>query len=321
MSGDYIINPMLIESSFEPLTDMMIDGKPWNWLYDLELVKEGKGTTEGVYDVLIRRYENDMEKKEGKGQGQGGKGQGGAGTQPGSKTGNPAAGPGANGKAEANAGGTAATGNSDPLQDFITERAKRILGPMRDLQDYNTDPAGNVDDPAKPHDPAAFEQQVRKELREAEAQAKLQGTTPGWMERVIGNANHSKINWWEIVEQWAKQLIIADYSWSRFHRREFIKTGAIAPDLWQPTLGHVLLFIDTSGSISGRELGVFGRHYNDIIEQIKPSKVTLCYCDTRPARVDVFERSELIFDEQFKKHRASTLELRQRLFERRLVSR
>lgn len=135
-------------------------------------------------------------------------------------------------------------------------------------------------------------------MKEAEARAKMTGNTPGWMERVVGNAAHSKVNWWEVVEQYVKSLTMADYSWSRFSRRDFVRLGVIAPDTYQPVLNHLLLFIDTSGSISGGEFGKFCGHYNDLLAEIKPKKVTMVYCDTRPAKVEEFDRCEIVGDEQ-----------------------
>ncbi len=31
-----------------------------------------------------------------------------------------------------------------------------------------------------------------------------------------------------------KTLGVADYSWARYSRREFVKNGVISPEVWQP---------------------------------------------------------------------------------------
>lgn len=166
---------------------------------------------------------------------------------------------------------------------------------MRDLLDFGTDPDGNPhEDPERPAEsPQEFEERMKQELNAAEAVAKMQGKLPGWLKRVMTNAQHQKVPWPEVVEQHLKSMVQADYSWRRFSKRDLIRIGVIAPDLYEPAMGGLLLLTDCSGSIGASTLGIFGGHFRDVLEQVKPKWVEVVYFDTQPYYpIDRFERAE-----------------------------
>jgi predicted metal-dependent peptidase len=344
-AGDYVINLMLVESGFVPLTNLVIDGQPWSWLYD---VKYKGMTTEQVYEALIKEYDDAASKKPKEpqpgqaagpqgagdgddsesaddaddGEGEDGSGDGGSageaddgddgagevqdadagsnaagGSVPGTGAGvrGPSTGTSAGNAAEVDGedGDPADDGRSDGSRD-----AEAKLGPMRDLLDFGTDPEGNTyEDPERDAEsPAQFEERMKQELAAAEQVAKMNGKTPGWMKRVMANAQHQKVPWPEIVEQYLKGLVQADYSWRRFSKRDLIRIGSISPDMYEPAMGGLLLLVDCSGSITGKILTMFGRHFRDVLEQVKPKWVEVVYFDTQPyPPYERFERAE--FDE------------------------
>ena len=303
LAGDYIINPMLVEAGFVPLENLVINGKKWSWCYDLKIVEAGGRTTEGVYDYLVKEAEKRGGATTGGAQGEDESEAGGGGEAEGeddssddpSQRGDSGSSDGAEGGAGAANGASRVRnvcGGRTRNQNPAAEAAERRLGPMRDLCHYGTDPNGDVHNGDAEESPLQFEQRVSKEVKEAEARAKMIGNVPGWMQRVVANVDHQKVNWWEVLEDYVKGLTLADYSWSRFNRRELVKTGVISPDMWQPTLNHMLIIFDTSGSMGSREFGIMAGHFKDIIEQVKPRKVTAMYCDTRPTKVDEFTRSD-----------------------------
>jgi predicted metal-dependent peptidase len=330
VAGDHVINLMLTDNGFKPLTGMTINGEPWSWCCDH---KYRGMTTEAVYDALMQELsepdqptgegdQDDEGDEEGDEEGsQSGQDDGEEGEEGGSDSESGAdadgdvddTGTGGTGADDDGASGVPGTGSSnrgtgggaadeedrerDTQQSPESEAAAKQLGPMRDLLDFGTDPEGNpYQDPEKFETPRDFEQRMRKELREAEMQAKMHGNVPGWLERVIGNAEHSKIDWREVVAEYLRGMTQSDYSWARMNRREFYKTRAIAPDLYQPSMGGILLLVDCSGSISGHTLGSFSKRYREILEEIKPAWVQVVYWDTIPyPPYDRFERGE--FDE------------------------
>jgi predicted metal-dependent peptidase len=61
----------------------------------------------------------------------------------------------------------------------------------------------------------------------------------------------------------------------------------------EPTLGTVVLGIDTSGSISNSMLQYFASHLNSILDTCKPEKVYVVYCDSAVDHVDEFTAEDL----------------------------
>ena len=153
------------------------------------------------------------------------------------------------------------------------------LGPMADIVHFGETPDGSKDGETVGESVKDFEQRVRKELKEATQMAKLAGNAPNWMDNAIKNADHVRVPWHEVLVEYMKALSIADYSWSRFNRREFIKTGVLAPDMWQPAMGGVRVYIDASGSCWDA-LPKFNKHLKDVWEQTKPKWVEVRYFQT-----------------------------------------
>jgi len=166
----------------------------------------------------------------------------------------------------------------------VGDMAKDIIGDAFDIGDFGRAPDGSKDETegagGKDESPEQFEQRVRKELRESEQQAKIAGNCPAWMKRMIANADNIKVNWFDVLEQFMRALVIADYSWARFSRREWVKTGVLSPDMYTPAMGGVVLFVDCSGSTSSL-MGMFLSHFKDIIEQVKPKWVDVRYFETQ----------------------------------------
>jgi predicted metal-dependent peptidase len=240
IAGDHVINLMLKESGFSPLSGLKIDGKPWSWCCD----DKYKGwTSEAVYDDIYRQYEQQAMQQQGQG---GGK-----------------------------AGGDVA--------GQVRAMAGKALGPMKDLIEFGEQPNGDKDETegtAQGKETAEqFENRVRKELKEMAAQAKLAGDMPAWMKRAIDSGEHVRVPWHEVLEEYIRGMHRADYAWNRWDRRHFVKTGVLAPDMYQPCLNDVLLFVDVSGSC-WPYLSKFNRHMKDIWEQVTPRRVHVRYFQT-----------------------------------------
>jgi predicted metal-dependent peptidase len=259
IAGDHRINLDLMESGFVSLADLTIDGEPWSWICDPKYNSPQPWTTEAIYEDVYQQADTECRKRYGKG----------------------------------------LKGMQQDIEAAITEWAEKKIGDARDLVDFGNAPDGTKEDSSesggKGETVKDFEFRVGKELRESEAIGKMRGNCPAWMKRAIAVADHAKVNWFDVLEQFMRALSIADYSWSRFSRREFVKTGIIAPDTWQPAMGGVVMFIDCSGSIGQATLGLFSKHMKDIFEQVKPKWVEVRYFETmvHHSHDQRFERGDL----------------------------
>lgn len=119
--------------------------------------------------------------------------------------------------------------------------------------------------------------------------AKSRGQCHGALARMVEEMLSTKTPWYEILSRYFAGLTSQKQSWSRPNRR-FSAVDMYLPSLdSEVSLGEVVVGIDTSGSISDKELQYFGGHLNTILEQCHPSKVHVVYCDSQVSQVDEFE--------------------------------
>ncbi len=117
--------------------------------------------------------------------------------------------------------------------------------------------------------------------------AKMQGKLPSNLEELIEKINEPKINWIAVLRTFMTEIRKDDYSWSRGNRHH-IADGLYLPSLYSEGMGEIVVAVDTSGSISRAELEQFAGELNSILEDVKPSKVHVLYCDTRIAHTEEF---------------------------------
>ena len=108
---------------------------------------------------------------------------------------------------------------------------------------------------------------------------KMQGNVPAQIRRLIEKIKCPPIPWHEKLERFMQNMSWDDFEWAKPDRQGFWKTGFVTPTLYSERMGCVAIFIDTSGSISARELAEFGYHTNGVRAQTLPEQTILIYCD------------------------------------------
>lgn len=96
--------------------------------------------------------------------------------------------------------------------------------------------------------------------------------------------------WYKALEQYMTKFVSQDQSWKRPNRRFSDVYLPVTDRL--PAMGKLIIGIDTSGSISDKELNFFGAHINSIIEQCRPESITVVWCDDEVSGVDEFKLEE-----------------------------
>ena len=146
--------------------------------------------------------------------------------------------------------------------------------------------------------PATQDQKAQAEIdwqiaaSNAAQAGRSQGNMPGSLERFIGELLDPKVPWQELLRQFVEKVTKNDYSW-KFPNRRFIQAGIYIPCLWSEEVGHIVVTIDTSGSISKADLDQFASELTAILEEYPPEKLTVLYCDTRIANVQEFTKEDL----------------------------
>lgn len=137
--------------------------------------------------------------------------------------------------------------------------------------------------------------------------AKQTGCLPGDIERMMEELFEPVLPWRSILRRFMTEKRNDDFSWRRGNRR-FIAQGLYLPScLSDDAMGEIVVVIDTSGSISQKELTEFGSEVKGIVDEVRPSKVRVIYCDSRIAHIDEFGPDD---DLQFAAHGGGGTDLR-----------
>jgi len=130
-----------------------------------------------------------------------------------------------------------------------------------------------------------LERDIDQALRQGVmAQQKVAGTGAGGLDRDLMDLLEPKVDWREVLREFVKATCHAKdtSSWRRVNRR-FLSTGTYLPSMIGEKVGHLVIAIDTSGSVGQRELSEFLGEVKGIAEEVKPSQVDLIYWDSEVA--------------------------------------
>ncbi len=165
--------------------------------------------------------------------------------------------------------------------------AARHWGEVRDLRAPN----GQALSPAQQHQ-ATHELDVR--IRQAAAAARRAGRFSAALQEIIETAT-DYTDWHDRFRISFDGLLRCEVSWTRPNRR-FVQHGLYLPGWRRIGPGRVAFVLDTSGSISERELAVYTAEVLGILEETSPDEIALIQCDARVRHVeylqpgDTFER-------------------------------
>jgi len=110
---------------------------------------------------------------------------------------------------------------------------------------------------------------------------KMVGKGTGGISRELEQLLEPKIDWREVLREFVKSTCRArdTSSWRRPNRR-YLATDTYMPSMIGQRVGHLVIAIDTSGSIGGDELAEFLSEVKGIAEEVNPEKVDLLYWGT-----------------------------------------
>lgn len=143
-----------------------------------------------------------------------------------------------------------------------------------------------------PAQQAAAQQEMEGAVRAAAQVAKQQGKLPGNLARMI-DFLEPKINWKEALREFlTAKFCRDDYRWYPCDM-QYLHMDIRVPTLAGESFGPVAICIDTSGSIGKKELSEFLAEVSGILEDCKPEKAIVIYCDADINHVDEFTVEDL----------------------------
>lgn len=140
-----------------------------------------------------------------------------------------------------------------------------------------------------------LEREVDQALRQGQiAEKKFAGKQGGNMPRELSDLLTPKVDWRELLREFVTSTCSAKdaSSWRRVNRR-FIGSDIYLPTLIGETVGHIVVGIDTSGSISQAELTRALTEIKHVADTVNPEKVDLLYWDHKVAGHEQYDRCSL----------------------------
>lgn len=131
----------------------------------------------------------------------------------------------------------------------------------------------------------ALEKEIDSAIRQGIiAHEKIAGKGAGGISRELEELMHPEVDWREVLKEFVRSTCNAKdtSSWRRVNRR-FLGNDIYMPSLVGEKVGHLVIGIDTSGSIGGKELAEFLGEVKAISEEVHPEKVDLMYWDCEVA--------------------------------------
>jgi predicted metal-dependent peptidase len=143
------------------------------------------------------------------------------------------------------------------------------------MDDHDWDDAKNMTEEEKKELEREIDQAIRQGMM---ARQKIAGSGADGLDRELAELLEPKINWREVLRDFVKSTCNAKdaSSWRRVNRR-FLSTGMYMPTLIGEKVGHLVIAVDTSGSVGDEELGEFLSEVKGIAEEVNPACVDLLY--------------------------------------------
>jgi len=139
---------------------------------------------------------------------------------------------------------------------------------------------GGVRDPTPDADPSpdSTASEWSAAVVQAQHAASARGELPSGLARGVCALVHPPADWRTLLREFLTSHARNDYSWMRPNRR-FLVQGLYLPGLHSEELGEVVIAIDTSGSVSERDLATFAGEIQGILEAFD-CDVVILYHDT-----------------------------------------
>lgn len=139
--------------------------------------------------------------------------------------------------------------------------------------------------------------QWRRAVASAKDAAKAMGQMPAHLERFVDSLLEAKVPWEDKLRKaFTKKVGRDTNNWNRPHRRRYITQGLIMPTYNGFGAGHIVFAVDTSGSMSEKELQQALGECDKILADCAPERVTLIGCDARVETVYELQDGDRLAD-------------------------
>ncbi|CCF19131.1 conserved protein of unknown function [Pseudorhizobium banfieldiae] len=140
---------------------------------------------------------------------------------------------------------------------------------------------------------AELQAEMQTKIRQAAmvAKAAQAGKLPASLSRLIDELLAPKVDWRAVLRRFIDESMTRDFAWHKPNRR-MIPHGIITPGLISDGVSHIVIAVDTSGSIDNDILKDFAAEVNGAYQEGAVDKLTVIYADASVARIDQFENGD-----------------------------
>ena len=152
----------------------------------------------------------------------------------------------------------------------------------------------NVCDKLSPSELKEEEANVREDIFQAVRQAKDRGTVPAEIKKMIDRMKRAEIDWEDVIQRHVQGDVPHNFTYRKIHRKFYYNNNIIAPTIDYVGCGNLVVGVDSSGSVTDKELQLFLGGLNALSLELKPKSVTIITCDSKIQNVYKFEQGEEI---------------------------
>lgn len=139
-----------------------------------------------------------------------------------------------------------------------------------------------------------LERDIDQAIRQGLMAEKRTGNGTSSTDRELQALMEPKINWREVLREFVKATCRSKdaSSWRRPNRRH-LSAGIYMPSLIGEKVGHLVIAVDTSGSVGGKELAEFLSEVKGVAEEVNPDVVDLIYWDGEVAGHETYTDNDV----------------------------
>ena len=137
----------------------------------------------------------------------------------------------------------------------------------------------------------------KQELAQAYNAMRMRGIGGGAIEKYVGEALASRMPWHKIMENYFHAKCEQKTQWTRPNKR-YLDTAYMPRRARFPSMGRVVIGIDTSGSISDEEIKKFIGHVDRIVEDCHPESVDILYVTEEVEHTEHYEDGDYPIEAQ-----------------------
>ena len=183
--------------------------------------------------------------------------------------------------------------SAEAIFDRLPDDAKKKYAQgaaMGEVKDAKKDDGGDMSEA----EVKQMEADIDTKVMMAASGAKAIGKLPSAIKSLIEEMERSQVDWRDVMRRFVGGDQPDDYSFRKPQKKMYHMNGIISPSIEKIGAGDVVVGIDTSGSVTRKELKFFLGEINAISEDIKPRSITVITCDAQIQTVRRYEQGEEI---------------------------